>query len=359
VVPFAFCQQATLYKLKKDDISHMQERAEVLRAAGDSGWEQAYIAIARAEWANDERPAALSRLIVTMGETQDCEQRGSAFRAALKAVTAAASDQKDTKEYSQLVEDFSLHCKKIFLQLPISEQSMSNGCAASHAATLASAALFWENRDQGAAEKAAENMIALCAFLPPPEGDDTKSNAHLILSRIAEMRGKYELAYQSYEAAWGATNFTRLDAAAESTREIMLTERVRLLSLHQPKVSSTRAAIATRIQELQVGTLPWSERAELFAALFRPMELEGMTTERIDGMLHFVQTAPQFQVATLAENAQVADFLSRLQGADHVSIGRPDAALLAYDYLIARASNQADQDQLTTQRNAIAQRLGL
>lgn len=343
--PFAFCQPAALYKLTKEDLARMQERAEVLRTAGQPGWEPGYIALANAEWSSGERTNALSRFITTMRDTQDCEHRSSAFRASMRAINQAAHDHSDTKEYKQQLEDFSFHCKKILLEEPVTQASMAGNCAVDHAATLSSAAHFWENYDQGAAEKAAETMILVAGFMEPSGSADTKASAKLLLSRIFEKRGKYEAAYLAYEEAITHTNFAGLGADGTFVRETMMTEKMRLLALHQPGVASTRTSLATRALELRTVTLTWLQKTELFTSLLRPMQIEGMTTERIDGMIHFVHAAPTVQAASQEEEQALLDLLSSMQNADHASIGRPDAALLAYEVLIARSTVQADRDR--------------
>jgi hypothetical protein len=347
-----------LYELTKDDLDRIQINAEALRAADQPGWELGYVTIAKAEWKREERANALSRLLTVMRDTESCGQRDLAFRVALRAMVKFASDHKDTSEYKDLETTFDLHAQQILFGVPVNEESMAGECGVGHSATLASAALYWENRDQGAAQSAAELMIAVSAFLPQAKALSTRADAKLVLSRIFEKQGKYDLAYAAYDEAVTSTDFAAMGDIATTVQETMLTERVRLLSLHQPGVDSTRASIQQRVNDILAHTtLPWSERAELFGSLLRTLELEGMTALRIDTMIHLVQAAPAPQAATPDQEAVVTDFLSRMQGAWGPTVNRPDAALFAYDTLIARTSDQAVRDQLTAARNDLVARM--
>jgi hypothetical protein len=137
----------------------------------------------------------------------------------------------------------------------------------------------------------------------------------------------------AYDEAIQAVDLTQLGADAVLVREIMQTKRVELLSLYQPGIEATRSALATRLNEVRNLTLPWSQRAELFSSLLRPLELEKMTNQRIDALIHFVNVAPDRTTATQHEESMIVTFLSTLQAADHPMIGRPDAAIFALDSL--------------------------
>jgi tetratricopeptide (TPR) repeat protein len=351
-------QSTPLYELTPEDLKRMQERSEALRLANQPGWEQGYIAIAKAEWKEGERMTALARFLTTMRETTACEHRASAFRACSRLIEAAAADHPDAKEYLQQREQFSFHSRDILLGTKVNQESMGGGCAIEYAAMLATAAHLWEHTDQGSAERAAESMLQVAEFLPSPQSAETKVSAKLVLSRISEKRGKYEAAYAAYDEAFLMTDFQALGEERTLVREIMLNERVRLLALSQPGKTQMRTTLAERVVALRTLPLPWQSRAELLGDLLSPLSLEAMTNERIDALIFFVQSAPPIATATSEESSIVLDFVSTLQAADHPSINRGDAAIFAYDVLIQRAITQAERDRYTAIRNELAQRLG-
>jgi hypothetical protein len=161
-----------LYILTEKDIARMQERAEALRVSGQPGWEQAYVAIARSEWENGDRGAAVSRLTTTVLETQNCEQRDLAHRAAAELLTQSTDTEEARKEQAPLAQSFIDHTKKTVLSLPIDQQSMSAECGGAHASLLRSASNLWQKTDPQSSEQAARKLLEVATFLPQLQSRD-------------------------------------------------------------------------------------------------------------------------------------------------------------------------------------------
>jgi hypothetical protein len=270
-------------------------------------------------------------------------------------MTKFALDHKDTRRYEELEESFRRQSQQLLLDVPLDEQSMAGACGVGHAESLASAGLYLIHRDPAGAESIARRLLTLSSLLPRAHADKARLNANTLLATLFERQGKYDQAYAAYNDAITHMDFDSLGPVAPAVRETMLTERARLFALHRSGTDSARTSLEHRLSDIMSLTaFSWLEKAELFASLLPALEKEGLVDRRIDALIYFVQHAPDPQVQTPDERDRVLDFLSRLQGANHESIRRPDAAIFAYDTLIARETDPDVRRRLSAIRDDIA-----